>query len=152
MMMFDACLLDSAWETFRPHTFPKAKKKHLRKFRKDLYWSREVLAREIGLLGDKGRWKLTEELKQLAWDMFSPACNTKRTLEDTFNVLHSVAKTNPNTAINRHRVLWECHNLVALRENPDWYHLRLPSSDWSLREPVAVSDISDGMFSAAKTR
>jgi hypothetical protein len=97
------------WSAFRkfeamllsPDT-SKARKRQLTKLDADLYWGREPLVKEIGLAAEAQGWRV-EGLKETAWHMFAPACNTKRTLEDTFSLIHNVTRGIPNKSVSRHR-------------------------------------------------
>jgi hypothetical protein len=128
----------------------KAFKRSLLMLSKDLYWTREPLAREILLVCHKNEWKPTAEVKQLAWCIFAPACNTKRTLEDTFKALHDTCKTTRNSVVSQHRMYFDCHMAPELRGNDHWQHWRLPSSDWSGICPVPATSITEAMFSSVR--
>jgi hypothetical protein len=80
----------------------KRLRRQLQSLVRDLYWTREVLPCEMRLLSEACDWDAKHrDVQQLSWDLFSGACNTKRVLEDTFNVLHSASKEQGNGKVDR---------------------------------------------------
>jgi hypothetical protein len=75
-------------------------------FERDLFWAREVVPTEIRMLCEIHGWQLHDEVLQLSWHIFSGACNTKRTLEDTFNLLHGAAKAVSGARLDLNLSAW----------------------------------------------